>query len=72
MHSSMTISKNECLSFNLKIKLELSQDVLQDNWQENHMHSLSNGKYEEHYKHANCMPSVLALFNEFPHQAEVS
>jgi hypothetical protein len=43
----MTISKNECLSFNLKIKLELSQDVLQDNWQENHLHNLSNGKYEE-------------------------
>lgn len=63
MHSSMTISKKEYLSFNLKIKLELSRNVLPDNWQENHMHYLSNGKYEENSKHANYMPSVPALFN---------
>lgn len=65
MKSIMAIFKNEYLDFNLKVKLELSQDVLQENWQENHMYNLSNGKYEENYKHSYFMPSVLYYVTEF-------
>lgn len=63
MHIIMTIFKNEYLNFNFKMKLELSQNVPQDNWQENHMYNLSNGKYEGNYKHTYYKPSVFALFN---------